>query len=65
LNAINEYFYEINNFENMQTRIMFYFWDIITNQNNNVFLSVGLIIFPNFIKRIKLTQKPVLEIFQH
>jgi len=65
LNAINEYFYEINNFENMQIRIMYYFWGIITNQNNNVFLSVGLMIFPNFIKRIKLTQKPALEIFQH
>jgi len=40
-------------------------WDIITKQNYNIFLSVGLMIFPNLIKRIKLTQKPVLEIFQH
>jgi len=49
----------------MQIRIMYYFWDTITNQNNNVYLSVGLLIFPNLIKRIKLTQNPVLEIFQH
>jgi len=49
----------------MQKRIMYYFSDIITKQNDNIFLSVGLMIFPNLIKRIKLTQKPALEIFQH
>jgi len=44
---------------------MYYLWDFITEQNENIFLSVGLMIFPNLLKRIKLTPKSVLEICQH
>jgi len=52
------------NFENMKIRITYFSWDIITNQNDNIFLPVGSI-FHNFFIRKKLTQTPIFKIFKH